>query len=261
MKPFPTARKRGFTLLETVIAIGVLAVLLTGFMVVFAPAADGIRKSINVQQADRLASTLEQELVTLRKGEAKPPDIVTGFDKSFDWIMKSGTANTALMVYQYRGEIGGGSRSPDDGTPKPVVDLKGKLPGKDYIVIPMVRRKSDANFNEDLPAIEGPVYMVKCTQLIFGPLPAPATGEGLIAGNPGEIKNPKPNPSTATVPPYQPGPFSKAVDYPEAVIAFTADFYQMPAKTKTYFDTAGPFTSKFSTLKNPVFSRNLAVRR
>ena len=50
--------------METVIAIGVLAVLLTGFMIVFAPAAAGIRKSINVQEADRLASTLEQELVT-----------------------------------------------------------------------------------------------------------------------------------------------------------------------------------------------------
>jgi prepilin-type N-terminal cleavage/methylation domain-containing protein len=59
MKSKPNSRFRGFTLLETVIAIGVLAVLLTGFMVVFAPAADGIRKSINVQQADRMGSTLE----------------------------------------------------------------------------------------------------------------------------------------------------------------------------------------------------------
>jgi prepilin-type N-terminal cleavage/methylation domain-containing protein len=259
MKPSSISRTRGFTLLETVIAIGVLAVLLTGFMVVFAPAADGIRKSINVQQADRLASALEQNLVTLRKGEAQA-NIVTGFDKSFDWIMKSGTANTAVMVYQYRGEIGGGSRSPDDGTPKPVADIKGKLPGKDYTVIPMVRRKSDSNFNDDLPAIEGPVYLVKCTQLVFGALPAPATGDGLIAGEIGKIKNPKPKPSTPTVPAYEAGPFSTAADYPEAVIAFSAEFYQMPAKTKTYFDGAA-FTTKFSTLKSPVFTRNLAVRR
>ena len=260
MKLTRISRTRGFTLLETVIAIGVLAVLLTGFMVVFTPAAEGIRKSINVQQADRMASALEQELVTLRKGEAKPPDIVTGFDKSFDWIYKSGTANTALMVYQYRGEIAGGKRSIDDGTPKPVVDIKGKLPGKDYTVIPMVRRKGDGNFNDDLPAIEGPVYLVKCTQLVFGALPSPATGNGLIAGTIGEIKNPKPKPTPDTDPPYDPGPFTKAAGYPEAVIAFSADFFQMPAKTKAYFDGAA-FTSKFTTLKNPVFSRNLAVRR
>lgn len=259
MKPSPIARTRGFTLLETVIAIGVLAVLLTGFMVVFTPAAEGIRKSINVEQAGRLASALEQELVTLRKGEATA-DIVTGFDKSFDRIKGSNTANTALMVYQYRGEIGGTARATDDGTPKPVGVIKGKLPGKDYAVIPMVRRKSDANFIEDLPAIEGPVYLVKCTQLIFGSLPAPATGTGLIMGTSGAIKNPKPNPAVVSVPPYDPGPFTKAADYPEAVIAFSADFYQMPAKTQAYFGGAA-FTAKFTTLKNPVFSRNLAVRR
>ena len=71
MKNPSSSRKRAFTLLETVIAIGVLAVLLTGFMIVFAPAAAGIRKSINVQEADRLASSLEQELVTLRTGDQR----------------------------------------------------------------------------------------------------------------------------------------------------------------------------------------------
>ena len=259
MKLIRISRTRGFTLLETVIAIGVLAVLLTGFMVVFTPAAEGIRKSINVQQADRMASALEQELVTLHNGEVTA-DIKTGFDKSFDRIKNSNTATSALMVYQYRGEIGGDPRT--DGTAKPVVAIKNKLPGRDYTVIPMVRLKGDSNFNADLSATEGPVYLVKCTQLVFGQLPAPATGNGLIAGTIGEIKNPKPeqNPPVVSGPPYVAGPFTKAADYPEAVIAFSADFYQMPAKTQAYFDGAA-FTSKFTTLKNPVFSRNLAVRR
>ena len=235
MKPSLIARKRGFTLLETVIAIGVLAVLLTGFMVVFAPAADGIRKSINVQQADRLASTLEQELVTLHGNE-----FPTGFNKSFDWIKDSDKATSALMVYQYRGKLGGTPRA--DKTPEPVVDLKNKLPGKDYIVIPMVRRKSDTNFKDDLPAVEGPVYLVKCTQLVFN------AGE-LKLGKPGTIADPK---GTAAS--------TSGTDYPEAVIAFSADFYQMAGKNEAYFNSAA-FTSKFSTLKNPVFTRNLAVRR
>ena len=44
----PKLRSVGaFTLMETVIAIGVLAVLLTGFMAVFTPAAQGIRRSIS----------------------------------------------------------------------------------------------------------------------------------------------------------------------------------------------------------------------
>lgn len=240
MKSSCTSRHRGgFTLIETVIAIGVLAVLLTGFIIVFTPAAEGIKKSINVQQADRLASTLEQELVTLHGAESST--FKTGFNKSYDWIQKSNDAANALLVYQYRGEIGGTPRP--DGTPEPVASVKDKSPGKDYTVISMVRRKSDINnFKADLKAIEGAVYAVKCTQLIF------QTGE-LKPGTAGTIKDPK----TGTI-------SSDADAYPEAVIAFSADFHMMPNKAESYF-TGTAFNTKFPNLKNPVFSRNLAVRR
>ncbi len=239
MKSNRPIRQRGFTLLETVIAIGVLAVLLTGFMVVFAPAAEGIRKSISVQQADRLASTLEQELVTLR--DAENTQFKTGFGKAFAWIKESDSANNAILVYQYRGEVGGSLRA--DGTPNPVANLKGKLPGKDYVVVPMARRVSDTTgFNQDIQAVEGSIYLVKCTQLIFD------NGE-LKLGSPGNIKDP-----------IGTSPATDAESYPEAVIAFAADFYQMPARTQAYF-TGSSFTTKFADLKNPVFSRNLAVRR
>lgn len=239
MKPTPTRRRRGFTLLETVIAIGVLAVLLTGFMVVFTPAAEGIRKSINVQQADRLASTLEQELVTLRKGQ-ESATIVTGFDKAFDWIQSSNAAANALFVYQYRGST---SSLRNDGTPEPETVVKDKEPGKDFVVVSMMRRLSDAEFERDLAAIEGAVYLVKCTQLVF------KDGE-LTAGTAGTIADPKGEGSGV----------GSAADYPEAVIAFSADFHMMPAKTMNYF-SGKAFTSKFDDFKNPVFTRNLAVRR
>nr|MCU0750470.1 type II secretion system GspH family protein [Akkermansiaceae bacterium] len=153
MKSTQTQFKRAFTLLETVIAIGVLAVLLTGFMIVFAPAAAGIKKSISVQEADRLASTLEQELVTLRKGqetglETKPSASYTGFDKAFSWIMKSNEAGEALLIYQYRGKMPNSAADlrTDDQTPIPVADIRDKVPGKDYVVQAMVRRKSDPKF-------------------------------------------------------------------------------------------------------------------
>lgn len=234
MKNLRRSSLRGFTLLETVIAIGVLAVLLTGFMVVFAPAAEGIRKSINVQEADRLASTLERELVTKRDTGTG-----TGFDKSFDWIKSSNTANNALLVYQYRGKT---SKLRTDGTPEPEPNLTGKLPGRDYIVVPMVRRKSDALFTADLAAVEGGVYLVKCTQLIF-------SASELKLGTAGTIQDPKGGATAAN-----------ADAYPEAVIAFSADFYTLPGKTASFFNSAA-FTKRFDNSKTPVFTRNLAVRR
>lgn len=244
MKTLPSHQKRAFSLIETVIAIGVLAVLLTGFMIVFAPAAAGIKKSISVQEADRLASTLEQELVTSRGSDPKP-----GFSKAFEWLKGSYTANNAVFVYQYRGSLTNPPRT--DGTPEPVVDAASKRPGVDYAVISMVRRKSDALFVKDMEALEGGVYLAKCKQLVFN------NGQ-LTAGTEGEIKNPKPN-STPPDPNYKGGPFTNPDDYPEAVIAFSVEFYSLPGKRQGYFDNA--FSTNFSKFKNPVFTRNLAVRR
>lgn len=241
MKSTASSSPRGFTLLETVIAIGVLAVLLTGFMVVFTPAAEGIRKSINIQQADRMTSALEHELVALHG----PPEVTkygTGFNKAFDWIQKSNVAapKDALLVYQYRGKVS--SLRSDDNTPTPEPVVKDKLPGQDYVVVPMARRKSDPKLAEDLAAVEGAVYLVKCNQLIFN------KGQ-LISGTAGEIKDPTGGAAATS-----------ADVYPEAVIAFSAEFHMLPAKTAAYISGAA-FSQKFNSVKNPVFTRNLAVRR
>ena len=243
MKTLSSLRKRGFTLLETVIAIGVLAVLLTGFMIVFAPAAAGIKKAINVQDADRLASTLEQELVVLR-GTAETTEYKTGFGKSFEWLKNSNGANDALLIYQYRGSL---TSLRPDGTPDPVVTVNDKLPGKDYMVLTMVRRNKDAAlFKEDLKAVEGGVFLVKCTQLVFD---TGATG-GLKEGTAGTIKDPKTGTAAAS-----------SDVYPEAVIAFAAEFYSVPSKSAAYFGTGGKFGTFFTKANSPVFTRNLAVRR
>lgn len=263
MKSHSSSRLRAFTLIETVIAIGVLAVLLTGFMMVFAPAAAGIRKSLNIQEIDRLSSTLEQELVTFRKGnedelpaKTPPTSTYTGFEKAFEWIKNSNNPTNALLVYQYRGSL---SSTRDDGTPEPFLlstDSKVvQLPGKDYVLVPMLRRKSDPLFFDkanpksttvDLAAVEGGVYLVKGTQLIF-------SGSQLTQGKLGEIADPSGNASDS------------ADVYPEAVIAFSADFYTLKAKSASYLSSTS-FSDDFSGSsptgrRKPVFSRNLAVRR
>lgn len=238
-RPSSARRAAGFTLLETVIAIGVLAVLLTGFLVVFTPAAAGIRKSIGIQEADRLISVLEQELVTLR-GDVERNEHDNGFAKAIEWIKGSNAGNPddALMLYQYRGDL---TSMRADGTPEPMVVIKNMVPGKDYVVRTMLRRKSDPEFLEDLAAVEGGVYFVKCTQLVL------QNGE-MKPGTPGQITDSEGGGGTAD-------------NYADAVVAFTADFHMLPVKAVGYFSGSGGFAAQFERAKNPVFSRNLAVRR
>jgi type II secretory pathway pseudopilin PulG len=236
----PKLRSVGaFTLMETVIAIGVLAVLLTGFMAVFTPAAQGIRRSISSEQAARLTTTLENELATLRKGQ-ETPEPATAFDKAFNWIKEGNKSTSAIpiFVYQYRGNP---TSIRADGTPSPMTTITGE-PGKNYIVQSMARRLTDAELANDLNAIEGSVFFVKPTQLLFtaGELkPVDPidiySANGMVAAN--------------------------AAAYKEAVIAFSAEFHNVPTKSIGYLKSAA-FTTRFkSTTIKPIFTRNLAVRR
>ena len=226
--------------METVIAIGVLAVLLTGFLAVFTPAAQGIRRSIDAQQADRLASSLERELVTLREGE-ESTDITTGFDKAFEWILNGDDPAQAIIVYQYRGST---SSTRQDGTPEPQASIDGQ-PGTDYTVQTMARRLDDPEFEEDLTAIEGRIFFVKPEQLVFsnGELTTVGTGQLQFLDSDGNL-------TTATT----------SDDYLDAVIAFSAEFHSVPTKSLAYLQSTS-FDTLFQTAANPVFTRNLAVRR
>jgi prepilin-type N-terminal cleavage/methylation domain-containing protein len=249
--------RRGFTLLETVIAIGVLAVLLTGFLVVFTPAADGIRKSINSQQADRLSSTLEQELVTLRKGESSSM-IATGFDKAFKFIEDAmkGSSPEVVFVYQYRGDLKAATRA--DGTFTAYTGKAG-IVGTDFTVVSMARRRVkldgtvDSDFAADLNALEGRVFAVVMTQLVFS---AGTGNSGLVLATTGAITDPTPDPND---PPLSGNTASGT--YQEAVIAFSADFHSLPTASYSYLKVGGGFDPVKLKKKTPLFSRNLAVRR
>lgn len=232
-------QKKGFTLVETVIAIGVLAVLLTAFMFVFAPASDGIKKAIGVEEANRLATGFEVELATLR--QAGNGNVTTGFDQAFNRIKNSNQEASALLLYQYRGDP---NQMRADGTPEPVV-AQNKLAGKDYKMQMVVRTKADmAEFTKDLPAIDGRVYFVKCRQLIF-------KDSKMQMGDVGKIVL------------QEPGKADVVVDTPDAYLSaalvFNADFYVVKNRSASYF-TKG-FSDAFTRAKKPIFSRNLSVRR
>lgn len=239
------SNRRGFSLMETVIAIGVLAVLLSAFLAVFGPATAGIRRAMNVQEADRLASSVERELVNLRDGQTSSA-IITGFDKAFTWIENSMNKSDTVLVYQYRG-------NPDqlrtDGTLEPYKQTNGTA-GKDYILQSGVRLRSDTELEKDLEAVEGRVYAVKTNQLVF------ENGE-LVPSKQAKIEDPSPNNEPAgSTPPNGPGASGR---YPEAVIAFSAEFYALPTNSYAYVKAGGRFDPE--KLNSPVFVRNLAVRR
>lgn len=242
MKRLPNPKSTGFTLLETLIAIAVLSVLLTGFVAVFTPAAAGVRRAIAIQDADRLASALEQELTTLRQDD-RTNNVTTGFDKAFTWLQGAETPNTALLLYRYRGST---TSLRADGTPEPVKLVNQKLPGQDYVIQTILRRKNDtARLREELAALEGSIYVVRATQWIQD-----ANASALRPGTPGQIQDPQGGQVSAS--PSQ---------YPAASISFAADFYVIPSKSYSFLESN--FQTFFPRIRNqkPMFSRNVAVRR
>ncbi|MCW1885893.1 prepilin-type N-terminal cleavage/methylation domain-containing protein [Luteolibacter flavescens] len=232
---------RGFTLMETVIAIGVLALLLTAFLAVFGPATSNLRRAISVQEADRLASALERELVTVRPGSGST-SYSTGFDKAYEWIKAAPDKGKEILLYQYRGDP---TQLRSDGTMEPFT-RNGGVAGKDFIVQPAVRQRNDGELLEDLKALDGRIFSVKLTQLVF-------SGGQLTRGTAGEINDPTPDDGDSA------GTGSGSSSYPEAVIAFAAEFFIVPNSSVEFVGPNGKFDA--STMTKPVFTRNLAVRR
>jgi type II secretory pathway pseudopilin PulG len=235
--------------METVIAILVLAILLTGFLTVFTPAAQGIRRSINTQQADRLQATLERDMSTTRPNETTT--FPTGFDKAFTWIRKGNDPATAIFVYQYRGDKK--TTRTSDGTLEPMKNASGKKPGEDYVMQTAARRVNDPLLSKDLEAIVGPLFYVIPTQLV-------TKSNQLVLGTPGKILNSIVPPATSGVEAATPSA------YTDAVIPFSAAFFMTPSVSAEYL-TGQKFIGKFNLAAaadskvKPVFIRNLAVRR
>ena len=204
--------RSGFTLVEVVIALGILVVMITGFMAVFGPAARTIKKTLSTDEASRLQATLELELRTVREGRERRRYQGDPFQKAIDWIAQSEQLGETIIIYKYRA-IPGQFRV--DGTMEPA-DRSVAIAGRDFLVQPMVRRLSDPFFEEDLQAVEGRVFFVKLRQLIY-------EGQGLrVTDEPGTIVDPNiPGQDFAQTP----------QSYPEAAIAFEAEYYSLPTTT------------------------------
>lgn len=234
---FPSNMKgKGFTLMESVIAIGVVAVLLTTFLAVFGPATQGIRRAISTEDADRLIAAFEKELSILREDEAAT--YTSAFDKAYDWIEKSSqNGKTGVILINYRSDV---ANIGNDGKPTPIVG------GDEEYVVTATAELFDGNqvsdeLGDKLPAAVGPIFFVKTTQLVYN-----AQGE-LELGSSG-IKPPRQGQDDLG------GTGSDS--YPEATIAFNAEFFLLPANSQQYVQSFN-----VNNLGKPLFDRNLAVRR
>ena len=245
----PRSGRQGFTLVETVIAMGIITIMITAFLAAFGPAVQGIRKSISAKDANRLATTLEYELSVLRAGE-ETRQYATSFEKAYKWIEGSGGSahDDIVLLYQYRGDP---ASARDDGTLNPQIDKSKRIPGEEYILQSVVRKLGDSNVSEELApgVVEGRVFYVRMNQLIF------TDGEFGLTTNLGKIIDPtEPRDATTT-----------HIDYPEAVIAFQAEFYVLKSSIYAYANTLSLTDANGDghpdAVGKPIFTRNMAIRR
>lgn len=234
--------RSGFTLMETLLAIAVVAILLTSFLAVFGPATSSIRRAISAQDADRLVSALEVEMATLREDE-RASGRETAFDKAFDWISSSNSLNDAVILFNYRADM----NNAVDGELTAFTGQFG-VPGQDFVVQSVARKLNDGDddLEELIGAVEGRIFVVRMRQLVPDGQGAllPATGGDALVSADG---------TTAT----------SSTTFSDAAIAVQADFFALPASNFNYVSRTLPSSgSDFEgALGEPLFSRNLAVRR
>ena len=258
----------GFTLVEVAIAMGMMAVMISSFMVVFGPSIKGIDKSLSAKEADRLTNALELELNVLRSGEGYS----TVFEKAFEWIGDSfnGSAtnrNDIVLVYQYRGDP---TDLNPDGTMAPYpydADNPG-IPGEDYIIQPIVRRFANPLVEDELEGgtLEGKIYYVRMAQLymenrdnsVDGSLELVPTDDTNV---PVEIRDPF-NPATTTT----------VANYPDTVLVYQAQFYEFKPALYSALSNFDPSELKKTpadpliernpkSMGKPILTKNMAVMR
>jgi hypothetical protein len=232
--------------------MGIITIMITAFLAAFGPAVQGIRKSMSSKEANRLASTLEYELSVLRADETATHP--TAFAKAYSWIKGSAGNNQDdfVLIYQYRGDP---DSVRDDGTLNPYTENDG-IPGKDYVLQSVARRLGDAAVQEELAprVVEGRVFFVRMRQLIFENGALKLTDEANFE----KIIDPT-EPRENFTPDDHTG-------YPEAVIAFQAEFYALKSSIYSYANTGFDLADSNGdghpdATGKPVFTRNLGVRR
>ncbi len=247
-KVFSIRAGRGFTLMETLLAIALVGVLLSIFLTVFVPARGLVRQALTRQESERITGILRSELNILRADElagsgansSTDDKYLTTFDKGFYWLKKTSKPSNAIVVFSYRADLSKPVRK--DGTYPPVPASK-SVPGKDMQLVSIACPMDDPVHRDDIRDAVGPVFLVKMTQLELK-----GNGEYRMANSPGTI-------SKASTPENYVSQAGQR-DAWGGVIFCRAEFYHMsppnPARYKG---------KTWKKLGRPLFSANLSFRR
>ncbi len=246
------SRRRGFTLMETVVAVGIVGILLAIFIAMFIPAKQMVRAALTRQESERIENALRTELAMLHPheqalvGTAKSTfgNYVNAFDKAYYWMQRTKSPSTAIVLYTYRADLNRAQRA--DGSFPPASGDK-SVPGMNSVVTSTACLMNDPVRKNDLRHAVGPVFLVRMTQLL-----PQADGSYKLSREPGVISSPKGHKIES--------PDRFFSDQPEnpwgANVMYRADFYLMnPPNADRYKKKT------WAQLGQPVFSRNLSFRR
>jgi prepilin-type N-terminal cleavage/methylation domain-containing protein len=149
------SQRRGFTLTEVIIAVGIFSVVAVANFALFDLVLKDIRQVTNRDEAIRGASAFQD---TLRQA---------GFETAYNWVR----GDQELFAYHYRAKL---TAKRADGSPEPYTGIG--LVGADYRVVPALRAKNDPLLGADTAAKEGGLYRARLTLSKGNPLQTlPAT--------------------------------------------------------------------------------------
>ncbi len=248
MKKLNLRRLRGFTLMETLLAVALVGVLVSIFLTVFLPARGMVRQALTRQESERITGILRAEMSILRADETAPASqkksslgkYLSAFDKSFYWMLRSKDPSSSVVIFSYRADTSKPQR-PDGSFP--AVPASKAVPGVNSQLVTIACPMDDALHRKDIRDAVGPVFLVRMSQLI-----PQKNGEFRLAKQPGTIGGAS-----------SPENFVSSENEADAwggVIFFRADFFLM-----TPPDPARYRGKPWSKLGRPLFSANLSFRR
>lgn len=239
---------RGFTLMETLLAIALVGTLLSIFLTVFVPARGMVQQALTRQEAERITGILRAEMSFLRADEqapssatsSSPNSYLSPFDKAFYWLQASSKPTSSVVIFSYRADM---SKNPQADGSYPSVPAAKSVPGKNTQMMTLACPMDDRLHKDDIANAVGPVFIVRMTQLEPG-----KAGEYKLVKNPGVITNAS-----------SPDRYVSSPNADEAwggVVFYRADFFLMsppnPARYKG---------KTWKQLGRPLFSANLSFHR